>query len=143
MSNRINLRDWRSRAASGELEYRGQPRSLSGAVGRADESGAWPGASLFQNPADVEFGDGFPRDVAGNKRGVDARLPAIAKASSGNNLNVSAIAVVCYTTVFGFGPDDPHECQGMRLKHKCMQSHISNYRMSDSTFGLFPKRTSR
>ena len=41
----------------------------------------------------------------------------MSRASSGNNLNVSAIAVVCYATVFGFGPDDPHECQGMRLKY--------------------------
>ena len=47
-------------------------------------------------------------------------LLLVDKASSGNNLNVSAIAVVCYTTVFGFGPDDPHECQGMRLKHACV-----------------------
>ncbi len=38
-----------------------------------------PGASLFQNPVDVEFGGGFPRDVAGNNLGVDVRLPAIAK----------------------------------------------------------------
>ncbi len=44
---------------------------------RSQELG--PGASLFQNPADVEFGDGFPRDVAGNNLGVDVRLPAIAK----------------------------------------------------------------
>jgi hypothetical protein len=48
-------------------------------VERAEESGAWPGGSLFQNLADVEFGDGFPRDVAGNNLGVDVRLPAIAK----------------------------------------------------------------
>ena len=27
----------------------------------------------------MEFGDGFPRDVAGNNLGVDVRLPAIAK----------------------------------------------------------------
>ena len=62
----------------------------------------------------------------------------IVKESSGNDLNVSAIAVVCYTIVFGFGPDDPHECQGMRLTYACVQSHISKYRISDSTFSLFP-----
>jgi hypothetical protein len=65
--------------SSGEFEYRGQSRNLSGAVEWAEESGAWPGGSIFQNLADVEFGDGFPRDVAGNNLGVDVRLPAIAK----------------------------------------------------------------
>ena len=73
MSNRINLRDWRSRAASSSI-VASPAASLEPSNGQKSE-----GWAIFQNPADVEFGDGFPRDVAGNNLGVDVRLPAIAK----------------------------------------------------------------